>query len=359
MVYKTLCSKENKLKTLAFISLIIVLIFLCFTNLMKLLMRKQVQRNLVYVEIINYSIPIVKHISFDSEDVVESEVSIKKTLTELLSFNMNNPLKILNMGNSYFSYDDIEEVTEPQNIISFNPFELQETSIFKKENENKASENKEDKNIQSKAYDPKLKKSLNQTKPEVFIYHTHTTESYGGGKADSFDEGQNVCAVGDELAKELEKNYGISVIHDKTVHSTMYTQSYTRSGETLNKYLNKYGDFKLIIDLHRDSVSDKKAVTTTINGENVAKIMFVMAKKNPHFNNNNKIVEHMMETSKNLFPGFTRTPMYYNTGTRFFNQDKSNNAILIEVGANTNTIDEAKTSSKYIARLIAEYLKDR
>ena len=49
-----------------------------------------------------------------------------------------------------------------------------------------------------------------------------------------------------------------------------YTIAYENSGVTLAKYIKKYGNFDLIIDLHRDSVLDKNAVTTKINGENVA-----------------------------------------------------------------------------------------
>ena len=67
----------------------------------------------------------------------------------------------------------------------------------------------------------------------------------------------NVVGVGDVLANELEENYGISVIHDKTNHCISYNDSYTRSGETVDKYLQEYGDFKMIIHLHRDSLDDK------------------------------------------------------------------------------------------------------
>ena len=123
-----------------------------------------------------------------------------------------------------------------------------------------------------------MKKTLNNAKPEVLIYHSHTSEAYRTSDKDtsktssSSDQTKNVCAVGDVIAEELEKNYGIAVIHDKTVHDKGdYNGAYKKSGVTLDKYLKEYGNFKLIIDLHRDSV-DKNAVTTKINGENVAQI---------------------------------------------------------------------------------------
>lgn len=152
-------------------------------------------------------------------------------------------------------------------------------------------------------------------------------------------------------------NYGINTLHDKTVHDAQaYTQSYARSSVTVDKQLKQHGDFKLIIDLHRDAGSNKKAFVTKLNGENVAKFMMVMAKKNPHFNKNNNMATNIMNTSNKLFPGFCKGIYYYNYGTRYFNQDKSNNAVLIEVGADINTTGESKASAKYLARIIAECL---
>ncbi|MDP4089030.1 MAG: stage II sporulation protein P, partial [Bacillota bacterium] len=206
---------------------------------------------------------------------------------------------------------------------------------------------------------PNIKKPLDNTKPEVLIYHTHTTESYDPNGNYNDDPSKNVCAVGDVLTDELENKYGINVAHDKTIHNSSFNASYSRSRETVNKYLNKYGDFKLIIDLHRDAAYSKSTVTTKMNGENVADIRFVLCKKNPHFDKNLAVANSLADISNKYFPGFFKDIYYYNYGSKYFNQDLSNNAILIEVGANINTMDESKTSGKYIARIIAEYLNGK
>ena len=54
-----------------------------------------------------------------------------------------------------------------------------------------------------------------------------------------FYERYNIVGIGDVLKKELEKNYNVEVIHDKTIHNTTYIESYKRSGETLDKYLSE------------------------------------------------------------------------------------------------------------------------
>lgn len=316
-----------------------------------------IKRNMFYVQILNYAMPVVKATSFNEDDMAENGFSIGQTALQMIGINLNNPISVLGREMSFIGLNDSSSKDKPN--VDFNHFKLDDKQVAREADKPEPNSN-ENLNLENKVvnlYDPKLKKAINTDKPEVLIYHTHTTESYKPGNAISFDNTQNVVAVGDALVNELQSNYGISAINDKTVHdSEAYTQSYARSAVTLDKYLNKYKDFKLIIDLHRDSVEDKNSITMKMNGENVSKISLVMCKKNPHFNKNMTLANKFIQASDKLFPGFCRGVIYYNTGTRYFNQDKSNNAILIEVGADINTTDESKASAKYIARIIAECL---
>ena len=163
-----------------------------------------------------------------------------------------------------------------------------------------------------------------------------------------------------EFAKELEENYGISVIHDKTNHSASYEQSYNKSRETVKKYTNEYDDFKMVIDIHRDSVGEhnKKNLTANINGESLAKVMFVTTRNNQYFNDAESLAYRFINKANELFPDILRRQetYKYNRGQNAFNQDFNKNSMLIEVGAEVNTSKEAQATAKYIARLIAEEL---
>lgn len=348
--------------------MLFIVIIICIVVTMKFInstFSNNKKSSILYIELLNYGMPIVKASTDDNEHLLEAKYNFKDSLLEGLGINIYNPIKIISKEIAFLSLPNSKNNSNDHiSDVSFNPFKLQDNSIFKNvEKENPQVNKDEDTstlaNTVVNVYDPKLKKPLNNSKPEVLIYHTHTSESYKPGEVDSYDETKNICAVGNELVRELENNYGISVVHDKTIHSTSYNQSYTRSRETIDKYLKKYGDFKLIIDLHRDSGVNKKAVTTKLNNEEVAKIMFVMAKNNPNFPKNNAIATQMVNISDKLFPGLSRGIYYYPKGINAFNQNKSNNAILIEVGSELNTTNEAKGSSKYIARLIAEYLNSK
>lgn len=304
--------------------------------------------NLFYVQVINNSMALVKGTVFDERDLEEGSFSIKKEI--LKCFNItSNPTSILEKEIACIETGNSSEMN-----ITFNPFKLSNKSISvyddKKDNNSNKTVN---------IYNPKLKKTLNKAKPEVFIYHTHTTESFKPEEKFSMDHDKNVCEIGDVIVNELENNYGISVVHDKTVHDVAYTGSYQRSGETVNRYLKKYGDFKLLIDLHRDSVDNKSAFTIKLNGENVAKYMFVIAKNNPHFKSNMMHVNDMIQISNKLYPKLCRGVLYYERGACASNQKKSNNSILIELGSYVNTLDEAKRTGKYLSRVIAEHLNGK
>ncbi|WP_066019999.1 MULTISPECIES: stage II sporulation protein P [Clostridium] len=313
--------------------------------------KKYEKKNMIYVQIINYTLPSIKVSNFDAEDMAENAYSLKNLCFGIVGIDINHPENIVSREMSFLG----GKLPQDKVKTSGDEFSLNDSDVVKNTDNNVKDQRQ--KTSEANVYDPKFKKTLDKSKPEVLIYHSHTTEAYKPATPDTLDDTKNVCAVGDELARELGQNYGIYAINDKTVHNVVaYNKSYTRSGETLDKYLKQYGDFKMIIDMHRDSGVDKKAVTATINGENVAKFMFVMARKNPHYDKNIAMVNGLVSICNKDFPGIFNGIYYYDYGTNYFNQNKSNNAFLLEVGSDINTIDEAKATSKYLARIIAEYL---
>lgn len=340
--------------------MVIFIIFLCFLFTTVPAITKdcfslsQSDRNLVFTEIINYTIPTIKAITLDKDSLSESSFNITSILKNFIGIDFSSPYSI--MDSEISSLGLSSNIINNGNInFSSNQFVLNDNDISKVQ---VANQNSGLHNTNVNIYNSKLKKTLNTAKPEVLIYHTHTTESYKPGNATSFDDTQNVVSVGDSLASELQNGYGISAINDRTVHdATDYNGSYVRSRITVGKYIKKFGDFKIIIDLHRDSVENHAAETVKMNGENVAIFEMVMAKKNPHFTNNMKIASFLESESNKLYPGLCHgIDTSYNYGMTYFNEDLSNNSILIEVGSDINTTTESNATAKYIARLIAEYL---
>jgi stage II sporulation protein P len=351
-----------------FALLIIFLLSLILPKSIKAYSEENYQ-NYFYFKAINNTLSVIKSSNVE-EKHTEMENNIKFEVLSFLGMDVTNPISIITKEVAYLNADEIkpsikvdsvENISENIKTFILNPFKLEEKQI------NKMEEKPEGTNQVAKLDNPALKKTLNNAKPEVLIYHSHTCEAYRTSEKDSIktnssiDVTRNVTAVGDVIEEELENKYGIAVIHDKTVHDKGdYDGAYKKSGVTLDKYLKAYGDFKLVIDLHRDSV-EKSAVTTKINGESVARFMFVVTEKNPRYAKQRKLIDSMIKTSNKLFPDLLRgNEIYaYQWGMDYYNQNRSDNAVLLEVGAYSNTIDEVKNTGKYLARIIAEQINGK
>lgn len=325
------------------------------------------ETSMYYIETLKNAMPILKSMDLDDDDMAELNFSLKDKFLELMGLDVNSPLSIVSREFNLIKDGDPEGVArETETPFTLNPFKLSENNIIKNTEIKAPDPNAPiDYTKVAEVYNAKLKKTLNPSKPEVLIYHTHTTESYKPNKANVTDLTQTVSAVGDVIANELEKNYGIAVIHDKTVHSMVFNKSYVRSGETVDKYLNKYKDFKVIIDLHRDGGPKKEDVTVSMHNSNIARFLFVIGPGNPNKDKNLALAKKLVSIGQNLFPGLIRPGnrgdygiYIHNTGTKF-NQHKNPNSLLIEVGSENNTLEEAKTTGVYIARILAEYINGK
>lgn len=208
--------------------------------------------------------------------------------------------------------------------------------------------------------------NVDQSKPGVVIYHTHTRESYTSSAKYSYNMGNenyrtsnnnlNVCAVGEEIKKYLEKNYGIAVINDTTVHDfPSYNGSYSRSKPTAQNLIKKYPGASFVLDVHRDANVARKDMVMNVGGVSAAKVMFVMGKGNPHWQENYALAQKLSAKMEKLYPGFVRKITFADGIT--YNQDLSNKSLLIEIGADCNTLDEVLVSADMVARSIGEYIK--
>ena len=203
--------------------------------------------------------------------------------------------------------------------------------------------------------------NIDETKPVVIIYHTHATESYepvSEGNFHTLDVHGTVREVGDALTKELEAK-GIQVIHDTTIHdSPSYNQSYTRSLETVQSLMSSNQAAKMvIIDLHRDAAgySGNVAKTTTVKKDSVAQYSLVIGSGNPNVEALRRFAGQVNATAEKMYPGFGGKII---EKPYKFNQYVSDYHLLLEVGNNENTIEQAKLTGKYFGDVLAKAIKD-
>ncbi len=206
-------------------------------------------------------------------------------------------------------------------------------------------------------------------RPQILIYHTHAGETYvnsPSGNYHSYDKKNATLEIGALLTKKLTQR-GRGVVHNTTYHDMPeFTGAYGRSLQTIEKMQQKYKSIDVIIDLHRDGrdITSEKAkkdfhdsCIADINGEKVAKFLFVVGEKSKNYSSNLQLAKEITAFAESKYPGITR-PVVKKPKAKF-NQFKSNHPLLIEVGGNANTTEEAKASVKYIAEVIDEFLKQK
>ncbi len=228
--------------------------------------------------------------------------------------------------------------------------------------ENNESSNSDVANVTS-GYVNNIK--VTSQKPRVLLYHTHSCETYSensDGNYHSEDLSTSVRVVGQHLTNELEK-LGLGVVHTTKLHDNIsYNSSYSNSLKTIKELLPQYPSVDITIDLHREgkdwTTDDGKkeleeTYSTTINGEKVAKFFFVVGEKNPNVDEVNKLANDLTKIAKEKYPELILPVIKKPYGK--FNQYVAENGILVEIGSNATSVEEAKAATKYVADVLNTY----
>ena len=200
--------------------------------------------------------------------------------------------------------------------------------------------------------------------PQVYIYNTHQTESYSMKTLEPYNITPSVM-MASYLMKEHFQKAGIETIVEETNISDymkeqgyQYAESYVASRTFVESILKKYPDLKLIIDLHRDAIPHDSS-TITIGEKNYAKVLFIVGMNNPNYQTNLSLAQSLSDLINQLYPKLSRGIMS-KSGSNvngLYNQDLNGNMILLELGANENTIDEVQNTVEAIVPIISAYLK--
>lgn len=213
---------------------------------------------------------------------------------------------------------------------------------------------------------------IDKSKPQVLIYHTHSQEAFYDSKSGVV--GDSIVGVGDVLTQILEDDYGINVIHDTTTYDLIdgkldRSLAYSVALPSLQKVLEYNPSIEVVIDLHRDGVGESldpevgKRVTT-INGEKCAQIMLFNGLSrnvngpiewlpNPNLEDNLAFSFQLFLEGKDIYPNLMK-PIYLKSYR--FNLHLKGRSLLVELGTQYNTVEEAKNSMKYLAELLVTVL---
>lgn len=214
--------------------------------------------------------------------------------------------------------------------------------------------------------------------PKIMIMHTHSQEAFKDSRPGV--ESDTIVGVGAELANVLRDKYGISVIHNKNQYDMKNgvldrDGSYDRVDRYLPELIEEYPSVEVIVDLHRDGIPEKYHLVTEVNGKQTAQFMFVngMCKKkgwdgvtrsitylpNPYLQENMAFSLQMQLKAAQVFPDLSPSitrriylkPYRYST----YLKEKS---LLVELGAQNNTIQEAMNAVEPLAEVLYRTLTE-
>ncbi|NLI13186.1 stage II sporulation protein P [Pelotomaculum propionicicum] len=190
----------------------------------------------------------------------------------------------------------------------------------------------------------------------VGIYNTHTGETYsltdGVERLDGRRGG--VVTVAAAFQETLEKNYNIKVARSDRVHDLSYNSSYLESEKTARQLLADNPNAWAVFDIHRDSGKTREQSVVSINGENVAPILFIVGsdarRSFPAWRQNYAFASELSGRLNEKYPGLS---LGVRVKDGLYNQFLHPHAVLLEVGTSKNSTEEAVRSARLLADVVA------
>lgn len=212
-----------------------------------------------------------------------------------------------------------------------------------------------------------MKINVESKGPKILIFHTHSQEEFVDSTPG--DPSTSIVGVGEYLTQLLNAK-GIETIHDTGVYDIINGQldrssAYENAEASIRPILEANPTIEVVIDLHRDGVAEETHLVTDIGGKPTAKIMYFNGLSrtrvngdidylyNPYIQDNLAFSLQMQIASETLYPGFVR-PIYLR-GYRY-NLHLMPKSLLIEAGAQTNTVGEMKNAMKVLAETLYQVL---
>lgn len=217
------------------------------------------------------------------------------------------------------------------------------------------------------AEDFSLKKEVKE--PQILIYHSHSQETFQDSREG--ERADTIVGVGDYLEKILTEKYGYQVLHITEAFDMMSgeldrSEAYDYACDYVEKVLEENPSIEVVIDLHRDGIDENRRLVTEINGKPTAQLLFynglsytksqgkVSYLPNPYIQDNLAFSFQLEYQAALYYPTLYRG--IYLAGLRY-NLHLKKRALLLEAGAQTNTVQEVKNAMEPFADILNRVLE--
>jgi stage II sporulation protein P len=196
--------------------------------------------------------------------------------------------------------------------------------------------------------------------PQILIYHTHAAEGF----ADSVpgDDSTTIVGAGEYLAQLLQEKYGFQVLHHTGKYDGNRDEAYNEALPKIEKLLEENPTIEVVIDLHRDAVSEERKLVMDLQGRPTARFMFfnglsygrssgeISYLENPYIQENLSLSFQAQVAANQYYPGIARK--IYLKAYRF-NMHLKPKSMLIELGAQNNTVEEIWNACEPLAHILS------
>lgn len=194
---------------------------------------------------------------------------------------------------------------------------------------------------------------LQEDKPLLLIYHTHTSESFQpvSGKTYAVDPEETVVFLGVALTKILQEKYNIPVLHHREVFDRPRSKAYQEAAPAIEKLLRENPQIEVVLDLHRDGVPHR-ATTANISGEDTARVLFVIETRHQRWSDNLRFALFLENILQDKFPGFSRGILKRICAR--YNQHLHPRSLIVEIGGHENSREELLRAIPLLAEALGE-----
>jgi len=196
--------------------------------------------------------------------------------------------------------------------------------------------------------------------PQILIYHTHSQEAFSDSVPG--DASTTIMGVGDRLTEILTLDYGYEVLHHRGQYDVeSRDNAYGNALTEIQQVLKDNPSIQVVIDLHRDAMPEGTRLVMDLDGRPTARFMFFnglsRTKKtgniaylyNENLDSNLAFSFQMQLKAMEYYPGLTRK--IYLKGYRY-NMHLCPKYLLIELGAQNNTVEEAMNACDPLAHIL-------
>ena len=370
-MYKLYIKRKNIKLIILFVATIFLIIYLLNGQVSVF---KGIENRIVLTQFLSDAMPVFYDFNHINLTLFEKVV---------FGFNISSPMSIIE--SNVFAFSSFERNEDVVVEVEKEPVEdltdakpIKETTIsYKNSKGYYEAEGVFVKNATTYDFNPQellnepLKFNFNGRGPHILIIHSHSSESYTVTDKNYYlptdpsrteDINYNVVRVGTEIKNTLN-SHGIEVLHDTKLHDyPSYNGSYKSSLASVEEYLKKYPSIKIVLDIHRDAMvqadGTKLKLVADVQGEKAAQIMLLTGSDqggldHPNWRENLKFAMKLQRTVNAMYPTLARpvsfTKERYNTHTTY-------GSIIIEVGTNGNTLEEALVSARMIGNAVASFI---